>query len=512
MADSELHNLLPFAEILDNIDVGIALFDPQGNYLFVNTNLINWRNIPRAEFLSHNVHDFLKIMDVCVFDLVMEKKQLVKRLQTYRNFHNMDGVTRLRMVTGIPIFDAFGNIQYVISMMQDIQTFEDLYHSLLKEHKIINYDTKEPAVREKQDIVAKSPAFQQLLSIAANVASLDSTVLLYGESGSGKEVLAHYIYEHSERCGKPLITVNCAAFPENLIEAELFGYEKGSFTGAAKDGKIGLVEAADGGTLFLDEINSLPINVQGKLLRTLEEKSIQRIGSTKTKKVNFRLIAATNRNLQKLVEQGQFREDLYYRIQVIPLTIPPLHNRKEDIIPLCLHFLHYFGKKYNLQKEFSDSVLDAVQRYSWPGNVRELRNFVERMVVMTPRATRMISQIPDGLLDITPDKRHDSGKDIPGTKSTVSAIFPSGPIPQASLPISFSGSITNHFPGDVTVPATISGVRRSNMPTRDQIIAALQTCSGHREKTAEYLGISRRCLQYKIKEYHISPRCHYDDK
>ena len=170
MADSELHNLLPFAEILDNIDVGIALFDPQGNYLFVNTNLINWRNIPRAEFLSHNVHDFLKIMDVCVFDLVMEKQQLVKRLQTYRNFHNMDGVTRLRMVTGIPIFDAFGNIQYVISMMQDIQTFEDLYHSLLKEHKIINYDTKEPAVREKQDIVAKSPAFQQLLSVAANVA------------------------------------------------------------------------------------------------------------------------------------------------------------------------------------------------------------------------------------------------------------------------------------------------------------------------------------------------------
>ena len=337
-------------------------------------------------------------------------------------------------------------------------------------------------------------------------------VAIMGESGSGKEVLAHYIYEHSERCDKPMITVNCAAFPENLIEAELFGYEKGSFTGAAKDGKIGLVEAADGGTLFLDEINSLPINVQGKLLRTLEEKSIRRIGSTKTKKVNFRLIAATNRNLQKLVEQGQFREDLYYRIQVIPLTIPPLHNRKEDIIPLCLHFLHYFGKKYNLQKEFSDSVLDAVQRYSWPGNVRELHNFVERMVVMTPRATRMISQIPDGLLDITPDERHDSGKDIPGTKSTVSAIFPSGPIPQASLPISFSGSITNHFPGDVTVPATISGVRRSNMPTRDQIIAALQTCSGHREKTAEYLGISRRCLQYKIKEYHISPRCHYDDK
>ena len=251
------------------------------------------------------------------------------------------------------------------------------------------------------------------MSVAENVAALDSTVLLYGESGSGKEVLAHYIYDHSDRSEKPLITVNCAAFPENLIEAELFGYEKGSFTGASK---MGLVEAADEGTLFLDEINSLPINVQGKLLRTLEEKSIQRIGSTKTKKVDFRLIAATNRNLQKLVEQGKFREDLYYRIQVIPLTIPPVRNRKEDIIPLCLHFLHYFGQKYNLQKEFSDSVLETLQHYSWPGNVRELRNFVERMVVMTPRATKMISQIPDGFLDI------DSDNDVEPAVST-SAMY-----------------------------------------------------------------------------------------
>ena len=149
------------------------------------------------------------------------------------------------------------------------------------------------------------------------------------ESVHLKEVLAHYIYDHSDRSEKPLITVNCAAFPENLIEAELFGYEKGSFTGASKDGKMGLVEAADEGTLFLDEINSLPMNVQGKLLRTLEEKSIQRIGSTKTKKVDFRLIAATNRNLQKLVEQGKFREDLYYRIQVIPLTIPPVRKHAQ---------------------------------------------------------------------------------------------------------------------------------------------------------------------------------------
>ncbi len=511
MTDSELHNLLPFAEILDNIDVAIALFDAQGNYLFVNTNLINWRNITRAEFLSHNVHDFLKIMDVCVFDLVMEKKQQVKRLQRYRRFNNIDGTTSLRMTTGTPIFDAFGNIQYVISMMQDIQTFEELYHALLKENKIISYDTKGPAVHENQVIVAKSPAFLKLLSVAENVASLDSTVLLYGESGTGKEVLAHYIYEHSERCEKPLITVNCAAFPENLIEAELFGYEKGSFTGASKDGKIGLVEAADGGTLFLDEINSLPINVQGKLLRTLEEKSIQRIGSTKAKKVNFRLIAATNQSLRKLVEQGKFREDLYYRIQIIPLTIPPLRSRKEDIIPLCLYFLHYFGKKYNLQKEFSDSVLDTVQHYLWPGNVRELRNFVERMVVMTPRSIRIISQIPDGLLDTTPDNQYDSAKGTADINSNVSTIFNSEPILSSSFKSAFSEDISGPI-SVISVPGSLSYNKRLGTPTRDQILDALKACSGHRAKTAEYLGISRRCLQYKIKEYHISSRCHYENK
>ena len=219
--------------------------------------------------------------------------------------------------------------------------------------------------------------------------------------------------------------------------------------------------------MFLDEINSLPLSVQGKLLRTLEEKSIQRIGSTRIKKVDFRLVAATNRNLSEMVQAKTFREDLYYRIQVIPLTIPPMRNRREDIIPLCLHFLHYFCQKYNIQKSFSDIVLKEVQEYDWPGNVREIRNFVERMVVMTPRAAREINVIPPGMLS-----------SVPKPDSAASCDLPS---PHCS--------------------------RRG--PSRDQILRALSECSGHREKAAEYLGISRRTLQYKIKEYHISPRCRY---
>ena len=483
MTTQDLYSQLPYTDILDNIDVGISLYDEKGNYLFVNTALINWRNIPRSEFLKMNVHDFLGVLDVCVFDLVMEKKQRVSRLQYYKGYQSVDSSSRMRIVTGTPIFDAFGNIKYVITLLQDVQTFEELYAALLKEHKIVNYGSALSVSKEKTSIVAKSPVFQNLLTIAGNVAALDSTILLYGESGSGKEVLAHYIHEHSERRDKPLITVNCAAFPENLIEAELFGYEKGSFTGASREGKTGLVEAADGGTLFLDEINSLPLNVQGKLLRTLEEKSIQRIGSTKVKKVDFRLIAATNRSLSDMVQQGSFREDLYYRIQVIPLTIPPVRNRKEDIVPLCLHFLHYFCQKYNIQKGFSDSVLEEIQDYHWPGNVREIRNFIERMVVMTPRSTREISHIPPGLLSGEHgEEKASSPTELPGMSSAA-----------------FSGIIS---------PAE-AGYRRGI--TREEILHALTLCGNHRGKAAEYLGISRRYLQYKIKEYHIPSRCKYEE-
>ena len=261
-------------------------------------------------------------------------------------------------MTGTLIFDENGKIKYVIMALQDVESFENLYQALLRQNQIVSFGSGKELV-EGADIVAKSSSFRALLEVADNVASLDSTVLLYGESGSGKEILANYIHQRSDRREKPMITVNCAAFSENLIESELFGYEKGSFTGANKEGKMGLVEAADGGTLFLDEINSLPLSIQGKILRTLEEKSIQRVGSTKTKKVDFRLIAATNRNLTEMVHDGTFREDLYYRLQVIPLTIPPVRERQEDIVPLCLHFFIISASSIICRKPFRASAGNA---------------------------------------------------------------------------------------------------------------------------------------------------------
>ena len=454
---------LSIIDILDNLDAGIIIFDNNGNFLFMNTVMINWRNIPRKEYMKMNVHDFNNVLDVCVFDLVCSSKKRVSRLQYYKDYQKIDSATRIRIVTGTPIFDGLSNIKYVVVLLQDVQQFEQEQRRLLEEHKVLSGMVTK-SHEEKVDLIAKSPEMLQLIAVTDNIAPLDSTILLYGESGTGKEVLAKYIHEHSNRNKKPMITVNCAAFPENLIEAELFGYEKGSFTGANREGKMGLVESANSGTLFLDEINSLPLSIQGKLLRLIEDKHVRRIGSLKDISIDFRLIAATNRNLNEMVANGTFREDLYYRLNVIPLTIPPLRNRRRDIIPLCLHFLYCFCQKYNVQKSLSDNVLEDIECFPWPGNVRQLRNFVERVVVMTPSSIKNISNISKELFG---DQLLKSNEKINKPLFAIKKI------------------------------------------SREQILEALDLCGNRREDTAIYLGISRRQLQYKIKEYHISARCHY---
>ncbi|WP_228548400.1 sigma 54-interacting transcriptional regulator [Sporosarcina obsidiansis] len=328
---------------------------------------------------------------------VLEKKKKVQLFQTTKEGRRL-------VCIGTPIKDEKGNIIRVVNASRDI-TGESHLRMELEEMKLLmeGYKQQLSQLNElgigNEKMIFKSEKMEGVVTLARKVAEVDSTILIQGESGVGKEVIASYIHSKSERNDKPFIKVNCGAIPENLLESELFGYEKGAFTGASKTGKPGLFELANGGTLFLDEIGEIPLALQVKLLRVLQEMEFTRIGGTKPISVNVRIIAATNRELQEEMKKGNFREDLYYRLNVVPLLIPPLRERKDDILSLTLHFTQKFNEKFKTYKTFSPTVLDLFQSYHWAGNVRELQNMIERLVVTADASTIDVEQLPDFLLE-----------------------------------------------------------------------------------------------------------------
>ncbi len=249
-------------------------------------------------------------------------------------------------------------------------------------------------MKKEIEIIGKSEAIQKILNLIDKISKSDSTVLITGESGTGKELVARLIHEQSARAIKPFIPVNCAAIPSELLESELFGYEKGAFTGAINS-RPGRFELADEGTIFLDEVGDMPINLQVKILRVIQERSFEKIGSTKPINVNVRIIAATNKNLENEVKEGKFREDLFWRLNVVPLIIPPLRERKEDIPILCDYFINRFSTKFGYKLNLNKEVLDLFKKYDWPGNVRELENLIERLYVFSDNGVVKFEDIPE---------------------------------------------------------------------------------------------------------------------
>ena len=294
-----------------------------------------------------------------------------------------------------PILDECGNVTRVVVFSQDEALMREIMNDVEEERKKnISIQQTLSYIQEKmacQNIVSSSPEMERLFKMLLNVARTDTTVTIYGESGTGKEVLANFVHQNSMRSNKPFIPINCEAIPAELMEAEFFGYEKGSFTGANREGKAGLFEMADHGTIFLDELGEMPLSLQSKLLRVLESGEVKRIGSSKTIKTDVRIIAATNRNLTKMVDEKTFREDLYYRLNVIPVNIPPLRERPEDIEALSEHFLNEFNRKYGRNVEISEDVLNKFKKYSWPGNIRELKNEIERYVVTEGQVSSVLN-------------------------------------------------------------------------------------------------------------------------
>lgn len=380
--------------VLDNIPHGIYILDSKGNYIYVNSAYVGSLGMSKHELLSMNVHDFKMRGEIpfCISDTVYREKRRVSMIQEVHISSEFNQRNFRHLIISNPIFDGKGNVQNIISICTPLERLNSLYDEAEENGNIHMMLMTSESTHESDSIIAESESMKYLLKMAKNIARTDTSVLISGESGTGKEVIAQYIHEKSLRAKNKLVVINCASLPENLLEAELFGYEKGAFTGAAPGGKPGLMEEAEGGTLFLDEINSLPYALQGKLLRALETKTIQRIGATKTRKVNFRLLSATNEDLEKAIDEKRFRLDLFYRLNVIPLHLPPLRERKKDIIALAKYFLEHYNERYEKNKIFTEGTVEKMIAYDWPGNVRELKNFVERTVVMS---AGVYIEIPD---------------------------------------------------------------------------------------------------------------------
>ncbi len=368
--------------IIESSYDGLYITDGDGMTLRLNRAFEMITGVNGKEFLGRNVEDIVEegIVSESVSSLALARQETVTIIQETKT-----GKTTL--ATGSPVFDKSGKMFRVVCNVRDITELNMLKQKLEQVQGLTqHYESQLKTLRiysGTDKIISKSSKMKKLLETVVRVAEVDSTILITGESGTGKELIAETIHNYSNRAKKPFVKVNCGAIPENLLESELFGYDYGAFTGAKKEGKAGYFELAHEGTLFLDEIGDLPFNLQVKLLRVLQSKEINRVGGKHALRVDARILAATNRNLMEMVRGKTFREDLYYRLNVIPVMIPPLRERKEEIPVLIMHFIALFNRKHKLNKRISPDVVDKLMAYDWPGNVRELENLIERLVVIS---------------------------------------------------------------------------------------------------------------------------------
>lgn len=375
---------------------GIYITNRDGVTLRTNSAIERITGIPKEYYLNKNVDALMKrgILENSVTEKVIKNKRSVSLVQ-------LNYLGKETLLTGNPVFDDQGEVESVVTNIRDLSDLNNL-QTALREANELNQSYQQELERLKGrrsyidgKTVVENKRMRFIYDTAKRIANVPATVLILGETGVGKDVLAKYIFNTSERRGTgKYIKVNCGAIPANLLESELFGYAGGAFTGANKNGKPGMFEMADKGVLFLDEIGEMPLDLQVKLLRVIQEREIQRVGATSTKKIDVRLIAATNRNLKEMVQEGTFREDLYYRLNVIPIAIPPLRERKEEIHSFIHIFLNEINEKYGMKKELDAELTSFFYRYHWPGNIRELANLLEQMVLLNGEALLKIEHLP----------------------------------------------------------------------------------------------------------------------
>lgn len=396
-----------FYDILESMHDDFVIINKEGVIEKVLPNFEEMYGISAKEAMGASVFEMeeRKIFNPSIAIRVMKSLKRETVLQ-------LTGAGKYLMCTAIPIFDMSGKLHRIISYTRDVTKYEALkeeYKNL--EETLALYTTQLEQLRQeheqKSKIIGNSPVMKKVLGMVEKIAKFDATVLLTGESGVGKTLFAEAIHTLSQRKDQPFISINCGAIPENLLESELFGYEKGAFTGANQDGKAGLIELAHKGVLFLDEVGDLPLHMQVKLLKVIQDKKVIRVGGVKEKQVDFRLVAASNRDMAKLIEEGKFREDLYYRLNVISIHIPPLRERKEDIFYLITHFVKKYNEIYKVNHAFSNKAMDYLEAYPWPGNTRELENVVERMIITADDFLITEDMLPQVIFSKGPIEKYD---------------------------------------------------------------------------------------------------------
>ncbi len=443
--------------VLNQVNESVCGIDRLHRVVMWNPKAEELYGVNADSILTHRIEDFFS--NLRVSNCMHEKKELKG------HYHQPCEGTHV-LINSAPVMDGeevLGGLSVEKDITEVVQLNQELTRASsqvkLLEQEIKKMSGQDDAFRK---LIGRSQAIRNLISFGKKVSVTDATILLRGESGTGKELLARAIHQNSHRHLFPFIVVNCGAIPANLFESELFGYEGGAFTGADRKGKPGMFELANGGTLFLDEIGEMPVEMQVKLLRVLQEGTYYRVGGSQPVQVNVRVLAATHRDLETMISRGQFREDLYYRLNVVSLEIPPLRDRREDIPELVHLFLQEFSPKYDKSiNKLEPAVMTSFLDYSWPGNVRELKNAVERLVVLTEGETIDEQSLPENL-----------------RRNTYISVVTS-PMTQGKLM-------------NVAVEAE-----------KQLILKTLQQVRGNRSEAARVLGIPRSTLYYKLRQLGI---------
>lgn len=438
---------------------GVCVYDKEGNFIYHNKMHEDISGYTDEMLSSFNSYDLERMEKdgLSSTTMVLDKGKEVIFEQ------NMIPTNKQFITKGVPWYDDDGEIKYVVSSIIDIEKLIEIRNIIRKEPHAAGEELKNSVngiLAETEDkFIYHSYSVKVIVDSIFQIKDSDATVLLLGESGTGKELIAKMIHDHSRRKDRKLVKINCSAIPESLMESEMFGYEAGSFTGGSAKGKVGLLEHADHGTVLLDEVGDMPLDLQAKMLRVLQEKEIQKIGRNEPIKIDIRFIAATNRDLKKMVEEGKFRKDLYYRLNVVSITVPPLRERKDDIPILANYFLDRYNRKYNLSRTISKEAIALMMNMPFYGNIRELENLVERLVLFAKDSEISLKDIE--MLGI------DTWDLANGSMADVESI----------------------------------GLKRAVEEYEKEIISACMSKYGSARKTAEVLKMDHSTISKKIKKY-----------